>query len=131
MSRRRNQVLPAPLAEGQRRLDEWRESGVGRRIPEELWSASAKLASAHGLYRTSRALRLNYDTLRRRVESRGERAGAPVFVDLVPGAGALGTAGQGVAEMIDVEGSTIHIEWSGGAVPDLAAVAAAFYGTRP
>lgn len=105
MSRGSRRGLPTALSTAQIRIEEWRTNRDSRRIPEELWSTAVELASEHGVHRTSRALQLNYDTLRRRVESRGamrERS-APVFVDLVAGGGGVAAA-KGVAEMIDAEG---------------------------
>lgn len=37
-------------------------------MPEDLWRASVDLAREHGVWCVSRALRVRYDTLRRRLE---------------------------------------------------------------
>lgn len=122
--------LPAPLARFRARLDSWREAREGRCIPEDLWSEAAELAREHGIHRTSRALRLNYNALRDRVTPRagGRAPSPPRFVDLAPSS-VLGMAGEGVAELMDADGRVVHIEWKGAAAPDLAAVAAAFLGS--
>ena len=102
-----------------------------RQPNHRITDTSAAITGEYGTHWTSRALRLNYDTLRRRLESRDRRRapGAPVFVDLVPSSSDA-TPGGGVAEMIDAEGAVVHVEWTGSGPPDLAALAAAFYGPR-
>lgn len=69
MSRKREQ-LPARLTRLQRQLDQWRKSGpAGRRIPDKLWKQAERCAVRFGVSRTAIALRLNYDTLKRRIAS--------------------------------------------------------------
>jgi hypothetical protein len=57
------------LATLQRRVGGWRSQGGGRgsRIPEELWNEAARVASEAGLWATARALRFNYEGLKKRV----------------------------------------------------------------
>ena len=97
-------------------------------IPEGLWSMAVDLAAKYGVGRTSRALRLDYYSLKRRVEStEGRRMpAAPVFVDVIPRAPA--DVGEGVAELEDASGARIRIEWKGGGAPDLAALTRTFFG---
>ncbi len=53
-----------------RRFELWRSRRQGReRIPERLWTAAVKLAAAQGLWPTARALRLDYYSLKKRVEA--------------------------------------------------------------
>jgi hypothetical protein len=53
-------------------LDRWRSScGRGFRIPPEIWRAAAHLASEHGVHAVSKALRLNYYTLKEHVDGHG------------------------------------------------------------
>jgi hypothetical protein len=54
-----------------------------RAMPEPLWSEAAALARELGVYRVARALRLNFDTLKRRAKHSNGR-GAPVRTALVP-----------------------------------------------
>ena len=47
----------------------WRQSRPGRsRIPEELWLAAVELARSHGVHPIARALGLNDQALRRRLQ---------------------------------------------------------------
>jgi len=62
--------FPAWLERLRRRFDRWRETREGRsRIPEALWASAVKAAGRHGLNPTARALRLDYYSLKKRVEA--------------------------------------------------------------
>jgi hypothetical protein len=75
-SKRRD--LPAGLAGVQRRFERWRRTRRGHpRIPETLWAVAVKAAGVHGLHRTVRALRLDYYSLKERVERQGSNTRAP------------------------------------------------------
>ncbi len=64
------QDVPARLERLRRRFDRWRETRNGRsRIPDALWVAAVKAAGRHGLNPTARALRLDYYSLKKRVEA--------------------------------------------------------------
>jgi hypothetical protein len=66
-SKRRD--LPAGLEGVQRRFERWRRTRRGHaRIPESLWAAAVKAAGRYGLHHTVRALRLDYYSLKERVE---------------------------------------------------------------
>jgi hypothetical protein len=53
-----------------RQLEAWRNShALRRRLPEELWTAAVGVAGQEGIYRTARALRLDYANLKRRIEA--------------------------------------------------------------
>ena len=50
------------------RLVEWRKSHPRRSpLPEEMWAVAVELARRHGIYRTARALPIDYVNLRKRV----------------------------------------------------------------
>ncbi len=75
-SKRRD--LPAGLVRVQRRFERWRRTRRGHaRIPDALWAAAVKAAGVHGLNRTVRALRLDYYSLKERVEQRTSTASDP------------------------------------------------------
>jgi hypothetical protein len=53
-----------------RQLEQWRRRrDRGRRIPEPLWKAVVELARKHGVSRTACALRLDYYSIKRRLEA--------------------------------------------------------------
>ena len=63
---------PARFETVRRRFELWRRRRQGRaRIPERLWSSAVKLAATYGLCQTARALGLDYNALKQRVESAG------------------------------------------------------------
>ena len=93
-----------------------------RAMPEPLWSEAAALARELGVYRVSRALRLNFDTLKRRAKHSGTRAvqrqlvarAAPIshshsFVEVTGLAGLSAAAGQTVVEVVASDGARLSI----------------------
>ena len=73
---------PSPLApniaQGARRFADWRRHRTGRAIPIELWHLAAELGSRHGLSRTSRALHIQYNDLKKHLLATAPPAAAPV-----------------------------------------------------
>lgn len=139
MRTRKTRALAAPLQRMRERFEGWRKTRDRRAIPEGLWTAAVKLAAEHGIHRTARALRLNSQSLRRRVEatvghgSPGKEA-APGFWELVPAGGLAGVRASGVGECIveleDADGRKLRIHWKGGEVPDLAALIGSVWSGR-
>lgn len=75
---------PGDLTQARMRFDRWRGSRLrGAPIPERLWRSAAKLAKKHGISMTSRALHLDYYTLKDRMEGNDGKPSAS--------AGAIGT----------------------------------------
>ena len=74
-------TLKASLEEVRNRFETWRESReVRRRIPDALWQAAIELCKDHSLLQVSRALRLNYNDLKNRVQA-VEKTGVPSTPD--------------------------------------------------
>lgn len=135
----------AQVAAVRRRIEHWRWTRQGRtRMPRELWAAAVKLGRAHGAYRIARALGVNYQTLKDRLEedpqeqvrritatgaatgSAGDdgAAAASGFVEL--GTMLLPTtAAHSVVELSDASGRKLVIRLGG--TPDVPAVVAAFW----
>jgi hypothetical protein len=102
-------------------------------MPEELWDAAATVARDHGLWAVSRALRVNYESLRRRVE-RGERVGAARaveaagFVELEAAQVVGGSAHEGtVVELTGADGAKLTIRIEGCTSLDMQALAEGFW----
>ena len=104
------------------RFERWRKGHKARLpIPEVLWSAAAEAAREHGVFRTAKALHLEYGKLKRMVEA-GPAPARPTmapatFLELVPPQAA------GLAEcLIELEGprGKMRIQWRGATTPDLA-----------
>ena len=100
---------------------------MGARIPERLWTLAVKLAVAHGLNRTASALRLDYYTLKRRVESTNShaRSATPVFVELSPPP--VAAPRECVIEFEDNLGASMRVHLRGCEVPDLLALGRSFW----
>ena len=65
-------VEPARFEVVRRRFELCRRTRQGRApIPEKLWTSAVKLTATYGLCRTARTLGLDYNALKRRVESAG------------------------------------------------------------
>ena len=62
--------VPAELARGRDRFAAWRRTRQPKsRIPERLWDLAVKLAAKHGLHHTARTLKLDYYSLKKRIEA--------------------------------------------------------------
>lgn len=80
MAKQNQRKLPADLVRGRDRLDAWRRTKQPRsRIPEALWELAVKLVGKHGLCRTARTLKLDYYSLKQRVDSAEPRHGTNDF----------------------------------------------------
>ena len=109
------------LDAARRGVEHWRETRAKRSpMPEALWDAAVAAAREHGTWQVSRALRLNYESLRKRVEGQAKRKrgeprprGAAGFVEL-DGAQVLGGFEREVTtlELSRPDGArlTIHLE---------------------
>jgi hypothetical protein len=128
MSGRKHHDIPTSLARGRVRFEAWRRTrAVGARIPERLWTLAVKLADAHGLNRTASSLRLDYYTLKRRVESKNSqtRPAIPAFVEL--SSPPVAAPRECVIEFEDHSGATMRVHLRGCEVPDLVALGRSFW----
>jgi hypothetical protein len=101
-------------------------------LTEELWRSAVKLAADFGVHATARALRLNSDSLKKRIEGGESRDSPPTimpsFCELVP------VEGVGVArwwvELEDARGARLRIRLEGGAASDVAALTRGLWSGR-
>jgi hypothetical protein len=133
MRSRKTQAIPARLEAGRRRFERWRRTRQGHsRIPESLWTSAVKLAGVYGLCRTARMLRLDYNALKKRVNSAGAHDSsvqetATAFVELVPPQ--LGGRPECIVELEHPRGAKMRIHVKGSDSPDVvAAVSQVFFG---
>ncbi|HVR73729.1 MAG TPA: hypothetical protein VMT52_05330 [Planctomycetota bacterium] len=124
-------ALPRRLEAARRRFEAWRSTRQGKdRIPQALWRRAAICGSVYGVYRTARALGLDYQCLKRRVSGLGAPAArsekAPTFFE-VPSIPAQGRA-ECVVELESPRGTKIRLELWGRAVPDVLELARRFEG---
>ena len=62
--------VPVGMRRVYRRFERWRSSHQGRLpIPEALWASAAAVAREHGVFCTSKILRLEYGKLKRMAET--------------------------------------------------------------
>lgn len=126
MKIRSKSKVPARLVRGRERFEKWRKTHKGyHRLPESLWSAAVKLAQTYGVNRTARTLRLDYNGLKKRLESTVaatplDVAPGPKFIELLPAE--LTTATECALEYRRPDGTTIRIHFKGPQLPDLAAL---------
>ena len=130
--------VPVELVAARGRLDAWRRRRAGRVIPPDLWRQATELGRRHGVHRTATALRLDYYSLRRRVEGGGaggrrpgRRAAAAArpssaFVEISPAP----AAHECVMEVEDAQGTKLRMQLRGLGARDLARVARSLVGRR-
>lgn len=111
----------APVA---RALESWRRTRKHRQaIPETLWTRLALVARRHGVSPVSQALRLDYYSLKARVE---ECAGAPEFVELKMASPVDESRGC-TAQLEDAKGRKLLLRWSCSPGPEFLGVVQAFW----
>ena len=122
MANRNQRQLPADLGRARDRLAAWRRTKKPRsRIPEALWELAVELTGQHGLHRTARALKLDYYSLKKRVESAagcGRGEGDSVFLELPAG---LAPLPECVMKFEDSRG-TLQVHLKGYSASDIATV---------
>jgi hypothetical protein len=114
--------LPTELARAFDRFNAWRRAKGSRgRIPDALWQLAVEAAAAHGLSRTTQVLRLDYDSLKRRLEAAEDRGAAKAcaFVELPA---ALGSVKECVIEWSDPTGVQLRMVLKGYEAAELATV---------
>ena len=120
------------LAQVVERFSVWRASRkAGGRIPPELWMVAVDMAKVHGLYRISKALRLDYSGLKRRLEGAGGdvRPGRSDtrFVELLATQACSAAALRDcVIELHNGRGATMRVELNGAGLAGLAGVCSGF-----
>jgi hypothetical protein len=79
--------IPDDLLQLSQRLEEWRHANPPRtRLPEPIWEAATEMAQRHGLHCTTKALRMDYMRLKKRLPDAAPlprpAAAAPAFLEL-------------------------------------------------
>ena len=93
-------AIPDELLQLSQQLETWRSAHPARsRLPETMWSAAAEMVQRHGLYCTSKALRLDYTRLKKRLAGGAADSPTPArFLELLTSPGA-----QPVECVVEVE----------------------------
>ena len=107
-----------------REFDAWRRRRRGRApIPARLWALAVEHARAAGVHFTARRLRLNYYSLKQRVEGMGAaRAPVPTFVEMVTSRLPSAGGSDCVIDLADARGATMRIVLKSAAPPDLSLI---------
>ena len=97
-----NTAIPDDLLQVSQQVEEWRSAHPPRsRLPETIWAAATEMAHRHGLHRTSKALRMDYMRLKKRLPAGAQpRPAPPAFLELL-------AAPAGLAECV-VELESTH-----------------------
>ena len=133
MGRKKRDGLSARVKKVRDRVEVWRRTREKRSpMPLALWTEAVALARSEGTASTARALRVNFESLARRVaEARagadGDAGRVSAFVEL-SGAQVLGAAVPAgtVVDMSDGDGMRLTVRLSGGAPLDVAGVVHGF-----
>ena len=124
MNNKNASSIPEPIAQLQRRFDEFRSTQPHRtKLPETLWQAAVELAREHGLHPVAHPLRLDYMGLKKRLEGvpgPQKKVAAPAFVELI--ASHPATISECVIEFESSIGSKMRIQWKGSSTPDWASL---------
>jgi len=116
------------------RIEHWRATREKRSpMPEKLWEAAVSVARVHGVWATTRVLRINYESLKSRVsggatDGRAGAARSAGFVELA--AGQLGGPGERagtVVELAAADGARLTVRLPSGEGLDVVALADAFW----
>jgi hypothetical protein len=98
-----------------------------------LWASAVKVAGTYGIHRTAKALRVDYYSLKKRVQEEGARSrrlpqerSVPTFVELAHPAEA--SSGECILELEDIGGAKMRVHLKGVGVPDLVALSRSFWG---
>ena len=122
--------LPRELLQAQRRLLAWRTRHAPRQpLPQHLWNLAVRLVSRHGLHRTARALKLDYYSLKKRVDADSPQPPSPgrAFVEIPT---PLDVSKQAHFELDNGAGATLRVQLVGYEPADLEVLARCFGNAR-
>ena len=131
-----DRTMQRELVALQRRVDAWRGRGGGRgsRIPEGLWREAVGVVRSAGLYATARALRFNYEGLKKRA---GREAAAPkrqgtefVALQMPQVMPQLNGGAKVVVDLVGRDGEQMRIDVSNASAMDVVSLAEAFWRRR-
>ena len=115
------------FARMRRRLDDWRSShNRGVAFPPALWSAAGRVARRHGVFRTARALGLEYNKLKgksgviARVPGKTRTSSVPKPVKFIELSGAMPVIPSGCRlSLRNVDGQRLQLEMAPSAATEI------------
>lgn len=124
MGRKKTRLPSTRVEPVRQQIQHWRETRAKRSpMPEPLWRAAVGLAREHGVYAAAQALRLSYDSLRKRAEAAGDvrrvrrerRPPQATFVELPPALLSVAAAPSGpIVEVVGPSGQRLTVRLRGG-----------------
>ena len=127
-------TIAPSLEQVQQRFESWRRSRKKRsRIPQNLWKAAAALSEEYSIFHLSKALRVNYTTLKQQVvkfnteQTSTSYVSSSTFVELPPPAAPV--VQESTIEMIKRDGAVMKMSIKGAGCPDLLELGKAFLGS--
>jgi hypothetical protein len=130
-------VIPTEIQELSRQIEQWRSTRPHRMpMSEPLWTLAASLAARYGVARVSRFLRLDYYSLKERVQPEERhptkvsesRSTGPTFIEL-PSLTAPAVSECSI-ELEHPRGQRMRVQVKGATLPDLAALTRTFWGLK-
>lgn len=127
-------VIPPEVQELSCQIEQWRNTRPYRKaMPGPLWTLAANLARQYGLARVARFLRLDYYSLKERLEGLERDSAAasetrPAFVELRPSP--ADPVSECTIELEHPKGSRMRIQVKGALMSDLAALSRALWGMK-
>ncbi|MGV8123318.1 MAG: hypothetical protein AB2L14_26450 [Candidatus Xenobiia bacterium LiM19] len=113
-----------------RRFDTWRKTRRSRApIPSELWDKAAELATEQGIWKTARALHLDYNALKKRADARSADppiSPVPQFVEFL--SPLTGQIAECALEVESTRGARLRIEMKNVAASGLVSIIREFAG---
>jgi len=127
-------VIPPEVEELSRQIERWRSNRPRlMAMPEPLWAEAANLAKQYSAARIARFLRLDYYSLKERMEGPGRDNSAqsekkPAFIELqaLPGT----PVSECIIELQHSRGSRIRIQVKGAAMADLTTLSRTLWGMK-
>jgi len=127
-------VVPAEFRKLHCQIEQWRRTRprLGA-MPELLWTLAVDAARQHGLARVARFLRLDYYSLKERVESPEQdkgstSAGKPTFIELPPLH--VSPVSECTIELEHPRGRKMRIHIKGAPMPDVTALSRTLWGMK-
>jgi hypothetical protein len=110
MSREKT-AIPDDLLQLSQRLEEWRSANPPRtRLPEPMWEAAVEMARRHGLHCTTKALRMDYMRLKKRLPAGTEAPRQPAFLELLSATGLVELESAGGKMRVSMKGAAL--DWA-------------------
>ena len=127
-------IIPTELKELSRQIEQWRRTRPYRMsMPETLWRLAANVARQHGLARVARFTRLDYYSLKERIESL-EQSGSgtsvvkPTFIERQPLP--VNPVSECTIELEHARGRRMRIHIKGAPMPDVTALSRTLWGMK-